>query len=164
MSAFIACYGCAKYFHQKCVNIKAIVDGDVLIGTGTNGLQWFCTVLISTSRLFSKLQQYQKSADNISTLAISLVDMVVQHQSDAQDMKEVLCAINSTKVGCSDQVSVQLSSYTGSKSASLIPATIASSNLLLPTVLSDPVKSAPVSISSVPVSSVPSDFCQTMTF
>ena len=170
VGAFISCYGCAKYYHNKCVSIKASVS-DVLTSSDANGLQWFCKNCrtTSTSRLFAKLQDYQKSADKISALAMNLLDMVVQHQSDAQNLNDILNTINSRQPANSLQASnsLQLSRKTRSKSASCLPDNNTSSTApnvapaavihideSLAAVNSVPVTPAPVS--PVPVLSVPS--------
>ena len=47
-------------------------------------------------QIFHKVAAFQKFAEKINSATLSLLDMVVQHQSNAQELNEVLCAINST--------------------------------------------------------------------
>ena len=120
---FISCFGCGKCFHNKCVNIKATV-GDALKGADSNGLQWFCISCrkISTSRLFTKLLEYQKTADSINDLGTKLMDMIKQHRLDALNLNELVVQINTSKPGAetSSEIEIRKTRHR-SKSTSSLP-------------------------------------------
>lgn len=100
-STFISCFGCCKNFHVRCVKIKATI-GDVLRGSDTNGLQWFCTNCrkMSPSVLLTHLAKSVESAAKMKAVAAQMMEIVSNHCVGVSSLFDLFdAAASNTPVG-----------------------------------------------------------------